>query len=101
MSASLITPTNTLVYKTTTQGLQLQLDVYPPEGAADSHPVPVILWFHIGGLLFGNRRDGLFPQWLVDECRAKGWMFLSADYRLLTETKIEEVLEDVKDAWKL
>lgn len=101
MSTTSIAPTDTLVYKTTTQGLQLKVDVYSPAGDANTKPTPVILWFHIGGLLFGDRRDPLFPQWLAQECYTKGWTFLSADYRLIPEASIDEVLEDVKDAWQL
>ena len=70
----------TLVYKTVTnpdadgnnpQEVSLHLDVYLPhsysKGASisesDGAGVPVVVYFHGGGLLVGNRKSW-FPEWL-------------------------------------
>jgi len=90
-----------LVYKTTPQGLNLQIDVHSPPGDASTQPAPVILWLHGGGLFFGDRSDVSFPQWLARASREKGWTVVSADYRLLPESTIDDVLSDIKDAWIL
>jgi len=67
----------TFVYKTTTEGVQVNLDVYPPDFAhkgdgevranveGDRGPpiVPAVLYFHGGGLTVGNSKSW-FPCWL-------------------------------------
>lgn len=72
----------TLVYKTVyasgssseggSSGIPLHLDVYLPDshssGASeeDSVGMPVVVYFHGGGLLVGNRKSW-FPDWLQSE----------------------------------
>jgi acetyl esterase/lipase len=57
------------------------------------------IWFHAGALFYGDKKT-LFPCWLAEEAREKGWTVLSADYRLLPESKIDEVMQDVRDLWE-
>lgn len=90
----------TLVCKTTTSGLKLQADVYPLS-LKDTASVPIVLFFQICGLIFGSRGDGLFPLWLKKAAREQGWPLVSVDYRLIRESKIEDILEDARHAWSL
>lgn len=57
---------------------------------------PVVVYLHGGGFIFGNRDQGL-PDILRDELLDKGFAVVSADYRLAPETKLDEILKDVRD----
>lgn len=81
----------TLVYKTV-GNVQIPLDVYLPTNAKN---VPILLWFHGGGLL-QNKRTNVAPH--HRRCVEKyGLAFVSADYRLAPQVGIAEICEDVKD----
>jgi acetyl esterase/lipase len=58
---------------------------------------PVIVYFHGGGFIFGNRDKGL-PNVLRDELIKHKYAVVSADYRLAPETKLDEIIKDVRDA---
>jgi acetyl esterase/lipase len=57
---------------------------------------PVIVYFHGGGFIFGNRDEGL-EDVLRDSLLAHNYAVVSADYRLAPETKLDEILKDVSD----
>lgn len=77
-------------------GLDIYMDVYVPQDANPSSPVPVILWWHGGGLLQGTRK-GVAAHQLA--CPAKRRIcFISADYRLAPQTRMPGILEDCKSA---
>jgi acetyl esterase/lipase len=58
---------------------------------------PVIVYFHGGGFIFGNRDEGL-PDVLRDGLIKHSYAVVSADYRLALETKLDEIIKDVRDA---
>lgn len=76
----------TLVYKTiSTSGaagqpseISLHLDVYPPNSHSNDTPasenngvgVPVVLYFHGGALVVGDRKSW-FPEWLHSQRRSR------------------------------
>lgn len=72
---------------------KLSLDVFRPP---DTQLRPVIFWIHGGALISGERR------WLPPQQRqryvAARFVVVSIDYRLAPETKLEGILEDLKDA---
>lgn len=57
---------------------------------------PVLVYFHGGGFIFGNRDEGL-PDVLRDELIRHKYAVVSPDYRLAPETKLDEILKDVRD----
>ena len=57
---------------------------------------PVLVYFHGGGFIFGNRDEGL-PDVLRDELIKHKYAVVSPDYRLAPETKLDEILKDVRD----
>lgn len=57
---------------------------------------PVVVYFHGGGFIFGNRDEGL-PDVLRDELIKHKYAVASPDYRLAPETKLDEILKDVRD----
>jgi acetyl esterase/lipase len=52
----------------------------PPAEATDGRPAPVVIFFHGGGFLGGDKSS--VPTWLVRRCRAAGIAVASANYRL-------------------
>jgi acetyl esterase/lipase len=72
---------------------ELRADVHAsPQGGNR----PVAVWIHGGALIMGDRRgiDGR----LVAELIEAGYVVVSIDYRLAPETKLSEILDDVRDA---
>ncbi|HUQ91675.1 MAG TPA: alpha/beta hydrolase [Bryobacteraceae bacterium] len=74
-------------------GHEIKLDVMR---ASDERIRPVIFWIHGGALIMGNR-SGINPEQLRRYIRA-GFAVVSIDYRLAPETKLPQILEDVRDA---
>ena len=83
----------TLVYKTVS-GVDLRADVFMPAGAG-AHPA--ILWLHGGALIFGDRTTIAPDQ--VERYVQAGYVVVSADYRLAPETKLEAIVEDLRNAY--
>ena len=67
------------------------LDIYPPEDPAGKS-LPVMFWIHGGGWQAGDKSDvALKPKALTE----RGFVFVSTNYRLLPEVKMEELIGDV------
>ena len=77
---------------------EIRADVYRPDAGSRA---PVVLWLHGGGLIFGSRRE-LGTLWLDNLRRylALGFVVVAADYRLAPETKLDAIVEDVRDAYR-
>lgn len=56
----------------------------------------ILLYFHGGGLLYGNRND--LPDLHIDKLNNSGYSILSFDYRLAPEAEFDLILEDLLDA---
>jgi arylformamidase len=68
------------------------LDVYAPPHAKG---LPVVFWIHGGGWQAGDKSDvQIKPQWLTD----KGFVFVSANYRLLPAVDMGTIVRDVAKA---
>src|SRR5690349_9511140 len=71
-------------------GHAILADIYRPKG---DEPRPVIVWFHAGALIMGNR------EWLIPQIRAlaeqENFAIVSFDYRLAPETKLPAIISDV------
>jgi acetyl esterase/lipase len=84
----------TLIYKTV-GGHALHADVYRhPSGERR----PGVLWLH-GGAMMTADRTRLRPE-QRDRYLAAGYTLVSADYRLAPETHLDELAEDVLDAYR-
>ncbi|KAK6389769.1 hypothetical protein LTR65_006251 [Meristemomyces frigidus] len=81
----------TIIYKTVGT-LEIPLDVYLPDHAKN---VPVLLWFHGGGLLQGARRS-MTPH-MLQAVSKYNIALVSADYRLAPQVGVADIYEDVKD----
>ena len=65
-----------------------KLDVYYP---TDKKDVPVVVWFHGGGIEAGNK-------YIDNELLDAGYTVIAANYRLLPKASIDEVLDDAAAA---
>ncbi|NDV83673.1 alpha/beta hydrolase [Bacteroides sp. 51] len=83
------------VYKTV-KGHEIKANVFLPN-SGEKHPV--LIYFHGGGFIFGNRDQGLETP-LKEKFVANGYAVVSADYRLAPETKLDEIITDVSDVIK-
>jgi acetyl esterase/lipase len=81
----------TYTYKTT-PGCAIQADVHLPAGAG---PHPVIVWLH-GGALIAGGRDGMQARHR-EAYLAAGYAVVAGDYRLAPETKLPEIIADLRD----
>ncbi len=81
---------STYVYKRTEGGCDLRADVFDSVSNA-----PVIVYLHSGGLIFGTR-DWL-PAEQIEYWRSAGFSVVNLDYRLAPETKLADIVEDVRD----
>jgi len=81
----------TIIYKTTDQN-QIPLDLYLP---VNPRNVPILLWFHGGGLLQG-RRSTVAPH-MLRAISKHNVAVISADYRLAPQVGVADIFDDVKD----
>jgi acetyl esterase/lipase len=70
-------------------------DVY---AAVGTEPKPVVIWIHGGGLAFGTRM--WMPEQQLKRYHEAGFVVVSIDHRLIPETKIPEIIEDVEAAYE-
>lgn len=85
----------TFVYKDV-GGLPIELDFFQTNG--NKKMTPVIVWIHGGALIAGNR--GGLLEWQKRLYIDAGYSIASIDYRLAPETKLPDIIEDLKDAIK-
>lgn len=83
------------VYKTV-EGHEIKANIFLPQ---TNGLLPVVVYFHGGGFIFGNRDQGL-DLILKEKLLANNYAVVSADYRLAPETKLDEILKDVSDIIK-
>lgn len=92
MSAEKKLDKKTYVFKTVGE-LDLKVDAY---GVADTVR-PVLMWIHGGALMNGSREDAPADQ--LSAYIEAGFTVISIDYRLAPETKVDGIVEDLRDAW--
>jgi acetyl esterase/lipase len=75
-------------------GLNLLLDVYKPR--TPKQDCPTLLQIHGGGWMVGSRKEQGVP--LMTHLASRGWVCVSADYRLSPHATFPEHLIDLKRA---
>lgn len=81
----------TLIYKQTDTYL-LEADFYKLEQQSS----PLIIYIHGGGLIWGQKEE--LSKEVATFYNNNGYHVLSINYRLAPETKLEYILEDIKDS---
>ncbi|KAH8547665.1 Alpha/Beta hydrolase protein [Umbelopsis sp. PMI_123] len=90
-------PKQTIVFKTV-DSVDMHANVYLPEHHSPERQYSAILYLHGGGMVIGNR--DMIPKMQVDSFVQKDWIVVSADYRLIPETKFQDACQDVFDAYQ-
>jgi acetyl esterase/lipase len=80
-------------YKTV-DGCAIKADVYRVHSAKAA---PVVVWIHGGALIGGGR--GSVNYAMKHLLQRSGYAVVSIDYRLAPETKLPQIIEDVRDAF--
>ena len=72
--------------------VKIDLDLYLPPSPKD---LPLLVWFHGGGLLQGSRAS-VAPHMLAG-VDTYAYALVSADYRLAPQVAVDEIVQDVLD----
>ena len=88
-------PRDTHVYKVV-DGRGIEADVI---GAHPGASKPCVVWIHGGGLIFGSREKSPRAPFL-QALLARDFVIVSIDHRLAPETKLPDIVDDVRDAWR-
>ncbi|KAJ5929421.1 alpha/beta-hydrolase [Penicillium verhagenii] len=83
---------HTVVYSTI-DNHDVKLDYYLSH---HRQPPPAMIYYHGGGMSAGSRRGRSLPQWMYDHCQEKGYIFISADYRLCHPSNAIDQIDDAK-----
>ena len=83
----------TYAFKKTTD-CDIHLDVYSSEAMGEISPA--VVWIHGGALIMGSREAG---QGHAARYVDAGYRVISISYRLAPETKLPEIIADVRDAF--
>ncbi|KAJ6022564.1 uncharacterized protein N7446_012914 [Penicillium canescens] len=92
----------TFIYKTI-HDHEITTDVlYPKHLAENSSPsCPVILRYHGGGLVAGSSLyTPFFNPWYLELCHEHSAMIVSPNYRLIPESSVLEIFDDIEDHWR-
>lgn len=82
------------VYKTI-GSCEISLDVHLPSTHV-SNPLPILIWFHGGGLLQGTRKS-VAPH-MLRGVESQQYCLVAVDYRLAPQTTLAEIVSDALDA---
>jgi len=99
-AVSLAAASNATTYTYKTVGdLKVELDVYLPSTAAPASGYPVFFAIHGGAYLLGSKQ-GAFSGKEATEALNRGWVIVSIDYRLWPSVSLQDILDDVQDAYQ-
>ncbi len=87
----------TRVFKTI-DGHEIKADIYLSSHAMKGQKHPAVLFIHGGGLIMGHRK--MIAPNQVQALHDGGFHVISIDYRLAPETKLPDIVGDIKDAWR-
>lgn len=82
---------HSIVYKVV-EGLDISFDLYLPPNAKT---VPILLWFHGGGLLQGHREK--VAHHMLESVKRYNHALISADYRLAPQAGVQDIFADIND----
>jgi len=77
-------------------GREIRADVI---GASPRARKPAVVWIHGGGLIFGSRTVSPREPF-VRALLERDFVVVSIDHRLAPETKLPDIVDDVRDAWR-
>lgn len=89
-------PDSVQVYKTIGD-IELSVHIFYPEGHTAADSTAAVLFFHGGGLRFGDPRDGYV---IADELKPEGAAVIAVQYRLFNSSAdtLDQIIADAKSA---
>ena len=90
-----MSPKPTIYTYKTVGDCQIKADVY--RTPIDAGPTAAVVYIH-GGALINGSRQGLNPR-QVERYLHAGYTVISIDYRLAPESKLAEIIKDLRDAF--
>ncbi|KAK4702248.1 hypothetical protein P7C70_g3976, partial [Phenoliferia sp. Uapishka_3] len=75
--------------------VDISLDFYLPPNASKTAPVPILVWFHGGGLIQGSRKS-ITPH-ILSAPTKHNLCVVAPDYRLAPQTRFPGILSDIAD----
>ncbi|KAL4874705.1 Alpha/Beta hydrolase protein [Aspergillus karnatakaensis] len=88
-----------LVYSTVADH-PIQVSVFTPNDAPATDSAPVLVYWHGGGFIVGDRLyEGWWPDWLLEFALEHKAMIVAPDYRLLPEATGAEIMDDMDAFW--
>lgn len=91
-----MTPTPTTYTYKRVDDCEIKADVYRPY--IDTRSTAAVVQIHGGALINGSRQGYRLEQ--VDLYLQKGYTVVSIDYRLAPESKLPEIIEDLRDCFR-
>ncbi|KAH8824716.1 alpha/beta-hydrolase, partial [Flagelloscypha sp. PMI_526] len=82
------------------QDVPLELELWLPASAAFLQLLPIVIFFHGGGLMSGGKNDLLFATWLKDLSIQRGFAFIAADYPLLYPFTYKDIISQTDELFK-
>lgn len=79
-------------------GHEIKADLYLSSREKNDQKSPAILFIHGGGLIMGSRK--MIAPNHVQAFHKGGFHVVSIDYRLAPETKLPDIVDDLKNAWR-
>ncbi len=78
-------------------GVELKMDIHLPRGERPQ-PAPVVMYVHGGGWVIGGKRIWWGIRSVYQQLLARGYVFVSVNYRLAFQHRWPAQIEDVKCA---
>ncbi|KAK8110193.1 uncharacterized protein PG998_006650 [Apiospora kogelbergensis] len=73
---------------------------HEPRGDYGIKYTPVLVFWHGGGFIVGNRLyEPWWPSWLLELAHSQGAMIIAPDYRLLPEATGADMVDDMHEFW--
>ena len=76
---------------------EIKADIYHSAPISNAQKLPAVVFIHGGGLIMGHRK-AILPGH-IQAFHDAGFHVVSIDYRLAPETKLPDIVADVRDAW--
>ncbi|CAO1638887.1 unnamed protein product [Sympodiomycopsis kandeliae] len=80
------------------EGLELAVDVHPPDPTCLVKPSPVLFMVHGGGFMTGDKTS--HPPAVIDYFRHHGFTVVSPNFPLAPQSTVFAQIEAVKQAWR-
>jgi acetyl esterase/lipase len=88
-----------LTYRTIA-GHDILASIFSPKKVRGHGEVPVLVFWHGGGFVVGDRLyEPWWPNWVVELALSQGAMIVAPDYRLLPEACGADILQDMDAFW--